>query len=151
MDETLRPPKLSVDIKQTAKGFWYVGSLKVDAENIEELDNLLSESSAKVLVRISSLNGEGIPQPEKETKEMKEEFILTPAEMKVFQNLKELRIILAKQESMPPYIIFHDSVLKRVAKVDSLDKTKLLQTIGEKKFSKYGVLILELLEKHKPL
>jgi len=67
---------------------------------------------------------------------------------KLFQNFKELRLLLAKQEGFPPYVIFHDSILKRVVKEKPMKVEDLIAIIGEKKFNKYGVLVMELLQKY---
>ncbi len=147
-------PKLSLELKQTAKGFWYVGSFKVNAESSVELDSLFLQGSVVMKRRVLELNSEGTSEGKnlQGIKEQpKEEIILSPDEDKLFQNLKALRLILSKQEGMPPYVIFHDSILKRVTRERPLDKEGLIKIIGEKKFSKYGDLIFELLEKHKTI
>ena len=46
---------------------------------------------------------------------------------------------------MPPYIIFHDSHLKRLAKEKPRTNEDLVKIIGEKKVEKYGELIEEIL------
>ncbi len=154
MDELVKIPKLTVELKQTAKGFWYVGSLKINAESVGELDELVSQSAAKILRQVTSLNGEEARQNNslqgaKSEKEKKEEILLNPEEEKIFQSLKQLRLILAQQEGVPPYIVFHDTTLRRIAKEKPTAKEALPQIIGEKKSAKYGELVLELLEKYR--
>ena len=46
-------------------------------------------------------------------------------------------------------MVFHDSALRRITKARPVEKGELMETIGEKKFAKYGDLISELLERHK--
>ncbi len=154
MDEMVKLPKISLELKQTVKGFWYVGSLKINAESVGELDALISENAAKIRERVAGLNGEEAKQNNslhgiKSEKERKEEIPLTPEEDKIFHNLKQLRMILAQQEGVPPYVVFHDATLKRIAREKPVAKEALPQIIGEKKSIKYGELVLELLDKHR--
>ncbi len=154
MDELAKQPKISVELKQTAKGFWYVGSLKVNGESIEEMDALLVQGAAKVSQRVSTLNVPTIvpfAQAPKQEKISKPAIILNPEEEKIFRNLKELRLILSQKEGVPPYVIFHDSTLQRVAKEKPFGKEHLLLITGEKKLAKYGDLILELLEQYRSI
>ena len=152
MDELVKISKLGVELKQTTKGFWYVGSLKVNAESVGEFDELVSQSAAKILQQVTSLNGEETKpnnplQVTRSEKEKKEEILLNPEEEKIFQSLKQLRLILAQQEGVPPYMVFHDTTLRRIAKEKPTAKEALSQIIGEKKSAKYGELVSELLEK----
>ncbi len=140
-----KPSKLGVELKQTIKGFWYVGSLKVNADDAQELESLLlmvSKKASEHVQRLNSLDKE----PDK-ILDKKEEIILNQDEQKLFQNLRELRFLLAKKEGVPPYIIFHDSVLKRLAKEKPQNTGDLIIIIGEKRFEKYGAIINELLGK----
>ncbi len=210
MDEFPRLPKVSVELKQSAKGAWYVGSLKVNAETVAEMDGLLAQASARLRSRLASLNagsGQGaasatgaaagappipasalprasavapgtapaqasaklpemeapggripVPSPSREAapvkearepKQPKEEIVLTAGEEKLFQNLRELRLVLARHESVPPYVLFHDTALKKLARQKPESVEALRALIGEKRTEKYGDLVLELLERHK--
>ena len=154
MDELVKIPKLGLELKQTSKGFWYVGSLKINAESVGELDELLSQSAVKIRLRITSLNDEEAKpnnqlQSARSEKEKKEEIPLNPEEEKIFQSLKQLRLILAQQEGVPPYVVFHDTTLRRIVKEKPAAKEVLPQIIGEKKSAKYGEFVLELLEKYR--
>src|SRR3989338_3450957 len=153
MDELVKIPKLGLELKQTSKGFWYVGSLKINAESVGEVDELVSQSAVKIRQQVTSLNGKEAKlnnplQGAKSEKEKKEEIFLTPEEERIFQSLKQLRLILAQQEGVPPYIVFHDTTLRRIAKEKPAAKEALSQIIGEKKSAKYGELVSELLEKY---
>ena len=154
MDELVKISKLGVELKQTTKGFWYVGSLKINAESVGELDELVSQSAVKIRQQVTSLNGKEAKlnnplQGAKSEKEKKEEIFLTPEEERIFQSLKQLRLILAQQEGVPPYVVFHDTTLRRIVKEKPAAKEVLPQIIGEKKSAKYGEFVLELLEKYR--
>lgn len=155
MDEGTKPSKFSAELKQTAKGEWYVGSLKVNAESVEEMDTLLAQGAAKIRQRLAVLNGETpepttAPQPKPApTRVETEEPPFTPEEQKLYENLRQFRRLMAQQEGVPPYILFHDSMLKKMAREKPREKSSLTALIGEKRFEKYGEMILELIERQK--
>lgn len=155
MDDLAKQPKFSLELKQTARGAWYVGSFRVNAESLQELDALVSRGIASIQQRLASLNaavqGTAAAKAQEQQPQKKEQPPLPPLapdEEKLFQNLKELRFVLAKQEGVPPYVVFHDSTLRRVATEKPKSREQLLAVIGEKKLAKYGELIFELLERH---
>ena len=47
---------------------------------------------------------------------------------------------LSRTENIPPYVVAHDSVLKRLAKAKPMSKEEMIEAegIGEKNFEKYG-------------
>ncbi|MFH1980598.1 MAG: DNA helicase RecQ [Pseudomonadota bacterium] len=58
----------------------------------------------------------------------------------VFDALRRLRTELARQEGVPPYVVFHDSTLRQMALLQPRTPEELLLVsgIGEKKAEKYG-------------
>ena len=62
----------------------------------------------------------------------------------LFDALREWRREEAKQQGVPPYVIFHDSTLRQVAasKPDSLSALSTIDGIGEKKLERYGAGLL---------
>lgn len=70
---------------------------------------------------------------------------LTAAGYKLFERLRQLRLTIAKEEAMPPYIIFSDKTLVDMCVKLPGNKQEMLQVsgVGENKFSKYGERFLE--------
>lgn len=131
-------PNLSVEIKQTSKGTFYLGSLKINAETTEELDNLIESSINKITQKLNKFNVE-------DTRIKKtSEILLNDDEEQLFTKLREIRMDMAKRENYPPYIIFHDVVLKQFAKLKPTTKEEMLKIngVGERRFAKYGELFL---------
>jgi ATP-dependent DNA helicase RecQ len=64
----------------------------------------------------------------------------------LFARLKVWRLNKARESSMPPYIIMHDSVLNAISaiKPTSLDELSGIPGIGEHKLNKYGSEILNI-------
>ena len=63
----------------------------------------------------------------------------------LFEALRRWRAAEAKAQSVPPYIIFQDSVLREIAEVrpESLDMLGLIRGVGTSKLERYGDAVLE--------
>ena len=141
--EEIKIPKYSIELKQTAKGVWYLGSLKIEFNNIEEFDSLVDKISLKIEEKINKLNDiDNKDILSKKPAKKKEEIFLNPEEERLFEHLKGIRLELAKKEDYPPYIIFHDSMLKEMAKKRPASLQSMKELIGEKKFEKYGKIFV---------
>ncbi len=82
----------------------------------------------------------------KREKNEKQEIVLSSkAETDLFNRLKALRLSLAKEQNIPPYVIFHDKTLLEMArqKPTTLNALGDIHGIGESKKSKYGPVFLE--------
>jgi ATP-dependent DNA helicase RecQ len=66
--------------------------------------------------------------------------ILTSRGLDLFEALRQLRNRLAKEEGMPPYIIFSDKTLTDMCVRCPLNKREMMMVtgVGEHKFEKYG-------------
>ena len=64
--------------------------------------------------------------------------------------LRELRTRLAREASVPPYVIFHDATLREMVRLRPSSPTELLalQGIGETKLERYGEAFLNVLREH---
>ncbi|MES2503420.1 MAG: DNA helicase RecQ [Myxococcota bacterium] len=69
------------------------------------------------------------------------------ANTELFQNLRTLRLELAKEQNLPPYVVFHDSTLREMAsrKPSNLSELALIPGVGEAKLKRYGQAFLEVL------
>ena len=65
----------------------------------------------------------------------------------LFESLRAWRATQAKAQAVPPYVIFHDSVLREIAAVrpSSLDELGQIKGVGASKLERYGVAVLEVL------
>lgn len=73
--------------------------------------------------------------------------ILRDIDQEVFEELRQCRYSLSQQESVPPYVIFHDKTLvemsrKRPATLVEMGK---IAGIGEKKLDKFGQKFLDII------
>jgi len=63
----------------------------------------------------------------------------------MFDALREARRALAAEQGVPPYVIFHDSVLREIAaeRPASLSELSRISGVGETKLKRYGAAMLE--------
>ncbi len=73
--------------------------------------------------------------------------VLTAAGYKLFEQLRKLRLELAKEEAVPPYIIFSDKTLIDMCVKLPKNEYDMLNVsgVGENKFKKYGARFLEVI------
>lgn len=74
--------------------------------------------------------------------------VLSEAEDQTFERLRILRMEIAKEEKVPPYIVFSDKTLVHMCREQPKKKSEMLKVpgVGEFKFEKYGNRFLEVLQ-----
>jgi len=75
---------------------------------------------------------------------------LTEADQGLYKKLKALRLMIAKDQNLPPYVIFHDKTLIEMAvqKPRTLDHMGQISGVGQSKLSRYGQSFLSVLTTH---
>jgi ATP-dependent DNA helicase RecQ len=70
---------------------------------------------------------------------------LPPEDQPLFDALRNLRTRLAREQNVPPYVIFHDSTLRGIAmlKPSSGDELSRVGGVGAAKLERYGEQVLE--------
>lgn len=96
----------------------------------------LKDPEAKILVKITDED----KIPAKSAKKTKGSESLTSAGFKLFDKLRALRLLIAREENMPPYIIFSDKTLTDMCVKLPATKPEMLNVsgVGENKYAKYG-------------
>lgn len=126
------------------EGYLFVGNYQViKLGDITGLKN----PETKVSVKITDED----KQPERTVKVKKKSKgaeALTSVGYKLFDKLRELRLEIAREEHMPPYIIFNDKTLIHMAIKVPTSKSEMLDVsgVGENKYAKYGERFTELIE-----
>ncbi len=69
----------------------------------------------------------------------------------LFEKLRELRLNIAKEEKVPPYIVFSDKTLKEMSFKKPMNEAEMLEVsgIGKFKFDKYGEKFMEIIKTYK--
>lgn len=122
--------------------------LELEALSIGEYRVLsLSEYGAKMIKeRLAvSIHAERLIERGKASKKAKK-VVLGTFELSTFERLRALRLEIAKENDIPPYVVFSDKTLKEMAEKLPQDKEAMLDIsgIGEVKFERYGEAFLEL-------
>ena len=68
----------------------------------------------------------------------------------VFESLRALRKQIATESSVPPYIIFHDATLKRMAQLRPMEREQFLTIpgVGQSKLERYGDRFIAEIRRH---
>ena len=99
-----------------------------------DISRLKDENTRVIIRRAQEQEGSGSRAKKKITDS------LTSAGYDLFEKLRRLRMAIAKEEAMPPYIIFSDRTLIDMCARVPRDQAEMLQVagIGENKFNRYG-------------
>lgn len=124
-----------------------------DRYSILKIGNIssLRDENAKVMMRMNK------EQEETREKNIKKKPLsrrstdeLTSAGFELFELLRGLRLEIAKEEAMPPYIIFSDKTLIDMCVKMPLDAEQMLDVsgVGMNKLTKYGERFLSVIKKY---
>lgn len=101
----------------------------------------VAEGGRKVNLRV--IAGENLEKEDKapKTSKQKKSDILTTKGFELFEHLRQLRSQIAREENMPPYIIFSDKSLVDMCVKIPFSKEEMLNVtgVGEHKYQKYGI------------
>jgi len=63
----------------------------------------------------------------------------------LFQKLRELRLSIARENSLPPYMVFNDRTLRDMARLRPITDAQFLAVngVGDSKLAKYGKRFME--------
>ncbi len=73
---------------------------------------------------------------------------LSEADRELFEALRLRRLELAREQAVPPYVIFHDSTLRELASHKPLSEADMrsISGIGEKKLERFGKAFIEVIQ-----
>lgn len=111
---------------------------------ITEASNEVLFDGRQVLLRREP---ERATTPARAAKASKAVVDMAPADVPVFERLREWRAATAKEQGVPAYVVFHDATLREIAarKPSSLTELGAVGGVGENKLAKYGEGVLEVL------
>jgi ATP-dependent DNA helicase RecQ len=127
-----------------------LGYLGVDSEGYGALR--LTDNCRALLRSEQRLELRRLRKPEKKTqrKGARRAQELGGADQLVFEALRALRLRIAQEQGVPPYVIFHDSTLQEMAHARPATPVELLAIsgVGEGKLQRYGQAFLEEIRAH---
>ena len=109
----------------------------------------LKLKDTKVLVKITD-EDKVTNRKLKPKKNIKGTDSLTSSGFKLFDKLKELRLEIAREEKMPPYIVFNDKTLIDMCAKMPTTKSDMLNVsgVGENKYGKYGERFIAVIKEY---
>jgi ATP-dependent DNA helicase RecQ len=126
------------------------GLLHVDITGYGALQ--LTESCRSVLQGEQTVRLREDPEPTiNHTKKAKREnFSDTPVDQALFEALRQRRTELAREQDVPPYVIFRDDTLRAMVehRPDSLTAFRQLSGVGDVKRDRYGEAFLDVIRSH---
>ena len=127
------------------------GYIKTGEYQVLKLGDIskLKLKDTKVLVKITD-EDKATNRKLKPKKNIKGMDSLTSSGFKLFDKLKELRLEIAREEKMPPYIVFNDKTLIDMCAKMPTTKSDMLNVsgVGENKYSKYGERFIDVIKEH---
>lgn len=107
---------------------------------------ILDREDHRIIMKLAKETERSGPAKEKRSKKSQpgqESF--TEKEKSLFEQLRALRSEIAREEKVPPYIVFSDKTLTHMCVVKPGTKAEMLTVsgVGEFKFEKYGARFLE--------
>lgn len=127
------------------------GYLRVGDYQVVKLGNFQALKDPETTVMVKITDDDKLPQrAEKPKKKTNGKDALTTAGFKLFDKFRELRLQIAREENMPPYIIFSDKTLIDMAVKMPRSKSEMLEVsgVGENKYGKYGERFLRVIEEN---
>lgn len=127
------------------------GYLRVGDYQVVKLGNFQALKDPETTVMVKITDDDKLPQrAEKTKKKTNGKDALTAAGFKLFDKFRELRLQIAREENMPPYIIFSDKTLIDMAVMMPRSKSEMLEVsgVGENKYGKYGERFLRVIEEN---
>ena len=106
---------------------------------LTELGKTLLNGEGSVEMKLAK-EAERQPKAEKKGRKKTAAAGLSQADESLFERLRALRMEIAREEKVPPYIVFSDKTLLHMSAVKPADREEMLSVtgVGEFKFSRYG-------------
>ncbi len=125
-----------------------LGFIDIDIERHGALR--LTEKCRPVLRGEQQLELRKLSIEEKATKEKKQKSTVRPQDEELWEALRSLRMEIASESGVPPYVIFHDTTLQEMIKKrpQSLSELNRISGVGEQKLKRYGKQFLNEINKY---
>lgn len=125
-----------------------LGYLDIDMERHGALR--LTEKCRVILRGEQKLELRKQAKPEKATKEKAKKTSIRPQDEPLWEALRTLRLSLAEEHGVPPYVIFHDSTLQEMVRKRPSNDNDISQIsgVGGQKLARYGQAFINEIAKY---
>jgi ATP-dependent DNA helicase RecQ len=126
------------------------GCLRVDTDRFDALR--LTDQSFPVLRGERGLTLRRLRRavPMKKSRSARRVAPLAGPDEALWQALRQTRMSLAKEQGVPPYVVFHDTTLRELVRLKParLADIERIQGVGENKLKKYGEAFVRVVREH---
>ncbi|MBI5651682.1 MAG: ATP-dependent DNA helicase RecQ [Chloroflexi bacterium] len=123
---------------------------RTSGNSLTEVKLLLPEtiSFGEIRCVIAARNPQ--PRAPKPPKISNDDAPLDPADEPLFNALREWRLQMARAEQLPPFVIFHDTTLRAIARThpQTIQALIAIDGIRDRKAARYGAYVLAICEQH---
>lgn len=125
-----------------------IGFLEIDMERHGALR--LTENCRPLLRGEQSLQLRKVEKQEKSISGKKVKHAVRPQDSTLWESLRSLRLSLAEESGVPPYVIFHDATLQEMLKRRPVSQNDMsrISGVGDQKLSRFGQKFLNEIAKH---
>jgi ATP-dependent DNA helicase RecQ len=128
--------------------------LSVDIEGHGALK--LNENSAALLkgnipIRFRTITSQPTTKTRQGTRTVGTNGTVEQIDQDLWEELRQKRLSLSRQQNVPPYVIFHDATLLEMAKQkpSTLAEMARITGVGASKLERYGQIFLEVIDTHR--
>lgn len=134
--------------QMTERGYLYQTQEKYSVLKLGDITSLKDENTRVIMRTYEEKEPDKKKKVQKAVRKRSTD-ALTSAGYDLFEVLRKLRLEIAKEESMPPYIIFSDKTLIDMCVKKPSDEEEMLNVsgVGANKLKKYGQRFLEEIQK----
>lgn len=128
-------------------GYLYLTDDKYSVVKLDTSARQVEQDETGIIMKLAKEDNR-VQNPDSGKPKRKSE-LLTSRGLELFEALRQVRTGLAREEGVPPYIIFSDKTLTDMCVKQPLNKEEMLEVsgVGENKFQKYGSYFLEAVQK----
>ncbi len=142
----LREPEIKMIINQMlTEGLLSVTNDKYAILKVPAAANEILHGERRVIWKKVKTDSAGAGNRPSSGSKMRYSDILNSKGLELFERLRALRTEIAREESMPPYIIFSDKTLVDMCVRVPMEKSEMMKVtgVGENKYERYGERFLE--------
>ena len=134
--------------QMTEMGYLYQTQERYSVLKLGDISPLRDENTHVIMRTYEEKEPDKKKKPQKSVRKRSTD-ALTAAGYDLFEALRKLRLEIAKEEAMPPYIVFSDKTLIDMCIKCPSNEEEMLEVsgVGENKLKKYGQRFLEEIQK----
>ena len=130
----------------------YVTSDEYAVVKLTEKSEELLKEDARIVMKLAKESDRPVKHQKSERQKGKKqsEGTLSEADAPLFEKLRELRLEIAREEKVPPYIVFSDKTLIHMCMIKPATREEMLSVagVGEFKYEKYGERFINCMKRY---